>query len=282
MGQYKVPQDVEAEDKILGPLTFKQFIYALIGVGWAFLSFILFRTLPVVMVAFGAPVVLLFLLLAFYRRDGQNFEQLLIALVGFFSNARVRFWIKEEAETTFHVTPRKVKKEQSQRDPKVVRSELDKVARLIDSRGWNHDLTDGQESVLHSESLDANEERLVARQSDTAAETVPDVLDLNTSPLAQNLSGMLDAATQEVRQQAVLKMAGPGAAAVVANQTIPDFAPVSPAVVEAPSISVTTPPNPNILKLATESELTVSQLANTANRLAPLANQQAASVSNGQ
>ena len=35
MGQYKVPQNVEAEDKILGPLTFKQFIYALMGFGWA-------------------------------------------------------------------------------------------------------------------------------------------------------------------------------------------------------------------------------------------------------
>ena len=31
MATYKVPQDVEAEDKLLGPFTFRQFIYLLIA-----------------------------------------------------------------------------------------------------------------------------------------------------------------------------------------------------------------------------------------------------------
>ena len=30
MAQYKVPQDVEAEDKLLGPFTFRQFVYLMI------------------------------------------------------------------------------------------------------------------------------------------------------------------------------------------------------------------------------------------------------------
>ena len=46
MAQYKVPQDVEAEDKLLGPFTFRQFVYlmiigGLIGLGilfWQFFS----------------------------------------------------------------------------------------------------------------------------------------------------------------------------------------------------------------------------------------------------
>ena len=37
MGQYKVPQNVETEDKILGPLSVKQFIYVIIALMWAFL-----------------------------------------------------------------------------------------------------------------------------------------------------------------------------------------------------------------------------------------------------
>ena len=32
MAVYKVPQDVEAEDKLLGPFSFRQFIYLVIAV----------------------------------------------------------------------------------------------------------------------------------------------------------------------------------------------------------------------------------------------------------
>ena len=41
MGQYRVPQDVEAEDKILGPFSFRQFVYLMIGVGTGFCNTIL-------------------------------------------------------------------------------------------------------------------------------------------------------------------------------------------------------------------------------------------------
>ena len=39
MAVYKVPQDVEAEDKLLGPFSFKQFIFliiAIMGIGMAY------------------------------------------------------------------------------------------------------------------------------------------------------------------------------------------------------------------------------------------------------
>ncbi|NTW61726.1 PrgI family protein, partial [Candidatus Saccharibacteria bacterium] len=39
MAVYKVPQDVEAEDKLIGPFTFRQFVYLIIvalagGITW--------------------------------------------------------------------------------------------------------------------------------------------------------------------------------------------------------------------------------------------------------
>src|SRR6185369_4769443 len=105
MGQYKVPQNVEAEDKILGPLTFKEFIYALIGFGWAAIIFAVFRKIPAVMIVLGFPPTLLFMLLAFYNRDGQNFEQLLLAMVQFFAASRRRAWAKDDTLETFHVAP---------------------------------------------------------------------------------------------------------------------------------------------------------------------------------
>ena len=39
MATYKVIQDIEAEDKLLGPLTLKQFVYAIIVVVCGFVAF---------------------------------------------------------------------------------------------------------------------------------------------------------------------------------------------------------------------------------------------------
>ena len=105
MGQYKVPQNVEAEDHIIGPLTMKQFIYSIIGIGWAMLCFFIFKSMPVVMIIVAAPVTILFLLLGLYRRDGQNFEQYLVALVGFFSQSRKRLWAKELVVCLLYTSP---------------------------------------------------------------------------------------------------------------------------------------------------------------------------------
>ncbi len=41
MATYKVIQDIEAEDKFVGPLTLKQFIFACITVVLGYLSFLL-------------------------------------------------------------------------------------------------------------------------------------------------------------------------------------------------------------------------------------------------
>lgn len=278
MGQYKVPQNVEAEDKIIGPLTFKQFIYALMGAGWGLLSFAIFKSVPALMIIIGGPPTILFMLLAFYSRDGQNFEQLLIALVGFFANPRRRTWLKEEVVETFHVTPRAVVAEQTQRDSSEVRSELEKLGNLIDSRGWNQPM--GPELQPTMPVYTAND-RLVqptapAPQPGAAQpEANVDMLDLHNSPLAQNLAALINEAAADVREEAIQQMKT--RATTAATQPAPS--------VPAQSISgVTTPAPSNIIRLATESDdLTVSQLAATATRVAPgqLAEGQAVNLRNG-
>lgn len=46
--QFQVPQFIEVEDKIFGPLTFKQFIYIFGGLGG---SYIIYRVLPLIIAA---------------------------------------------------------------------------------------------------------------------------------------------------------------------------------------------------------------------------------------
>lgn len=269
MGQYKVPQDVEAEDKILGPLTFREFIYALIGVGWGLVCFALFRKIPILLVIIGAPPVMLFLMLAFYNKNGQSAEQLLLALVQFFASSRKRIWIKNDIIETFHVEPAKHVAEATQRDPAQVRSELEKLANLIDSRGWNHP---PEEAAAHVQPVMAHSDRIVPPPPPVphAPEDTPtDILDMQQSPLAQNLAELLRAAADDVRQEAMQQMTG--------KAVQPAAATGAPAPT---SISgVTAAPAGDILQLATQSdELTVSQIAAQATRRVALPNGQTVEV----
>lgn len=69
--QFQVPQFLEVEDKIFGPLTFKQFIYMGGGLGAAY---ILFRLLPLFL---AAPLIIMELgfvaALAFFEYNGRPF-----------------------------------------------------------------------------------------------------------------------------------------------------------------------------------------------------------------
>jgi hypothetical protein len=270
MGQSKVPQNVEAEDKILGPLTFKEFIYFLMGFGWAALSFAIFRQYPAVMIIVGGPPTLLLLLLAFYNRDGQNFEQLLIAMVQFFAASRRRLWAKDDIGENFHIAPTPHVAETTQRDPAQVRSELEKLTTLIDSRGWNHPPDLNLQSHLVMPNT-AHSDRIVAPPTPRAPDETPtDILDLQQSPLAQNLAELLRAAAEDVRTEAMQQMTGKSVAPAAAGPAAPAPTSIS---------GVTAAPAGDILQLATQSdELTVSQIAAQATRRVQLPNGQTVEV----
>jgi len=230
------------------------------GFGWAALSFAIFRQIPVLMVVIGFPPTTLLLLLAFYNRDGQSFEQLLLAMVGFFATSRRRAWSKDDIIETFHVEATVIAAEATQRNSAEVRGELEKLANLIDSRGWNHPQEPEPSQIMPSI---AHTDRIVPTPPPTPGEVPTDILDLQQSPLAQNLAELLRAAAEDVREEAIQQMAGK---------------PVRP-VKGAPaptSISGVTAASPNdILQLATQSdELSVTQIAAQATRRVALPNGQ--------
>jgi hypothetical protein len=249
VGQYKVPQNVEAEDKIIGPLTLKQFIYALIGIFYALIIFAALHTIIPVMLLVGAPPTLLMLLLAFYTRDGQNFEQLLIAMVGFFGNSRKRVWYKEEVVESFHIEPKPVVIEQTQRNPAEVRSQLEHIASMVDSRGWEHSVSTDATLVQPTNPASPASAPVALVTEPAASE---DMLDLQHSPLALNLSELINNAATDVRQEAIEQMKS------------------APIIGARPASPVTAPSSSSIVELATQrDDLTVSQLAASATRMVP-------------
>lgn len=88
-----MPQFIEVEDKIIGPLTLKQFIYV---AGAAGLCVVFFFYLPMVAaLLLSAPVVALALALAFYTMNGKPFIEVLEAGFNYYTGAKLFLWRRE-------------------------------------------------------------------------------------------------------------------------------------------------------------------------------------------
>ncbi len=134
--QFKVPQNIDMEDKIIGPLTLLQFIYLVIG------GVILYATIKAgdtVMIAFvGIPVALLALALCFVKIQDQPFSKFVVSLVFFLTRPKIRVWNKqtELEEIPQAQAPQAVKTLKIPMGKKVEKSELEKLSQVIDTRGW--------------------------------------------------------------------------------------------------------------------------------------------------
>jgi hypothetical protein len=96
MAQYQVPQFIEVEDKIFGPLTLKQFIYLAGGGG---LCLIFFTFLPLwLTVIFSVPVVAFSAGLAFYRINGRPLIVAVEHAAGYFFGNKLYLWRPRKAE----------------------------------------------------------------------------------------------------------------------------------------------------------------------------------------
>ncbi|MCA9353466.1 PrgI family protein [Candidatus Nomurabacteria bacterium] len=90
---FKVPQFIEVEDKVFGPLTFKQFIYLAGGAG---LCFILWRLLPhFLAIIFIAPVAGFAAALTFLKINQKPFIQIVEAFLNYQIASKLYVWKKE-------------------------------------------------------------------------------------------------------------------------------------------------------------------------------------------
>jgi len=138
MAQYKVLQDIEAEDKFLGPLTLKQFIFGAIAIVSCYLSFI-FITKDLWVLAIPLfPVIIVMGFLAFPWGRDQPTEIWLLAKIRFMFKPRKRIWDQTGVQELVKITaPPKVQEYFSDNLSQTeVRSRLKALADTIDSRGW--------------------------------------------------------------------------------------------------------------------------------------------------
>ncbi|MBI5467466.1 MAG: PrgI family protein [Candidatus Kerfeldbacteria bacterium] len=93
--QYIVPQFIDVEDKILGPISVRQFIIFLVSAGLIAASYQILFKLANQTAAFIFTAVGIFvgtILFAFVRINGRPFHQFLLNLLQTFKNPRMRLW----------------------------------------------------------------------------------------------------------------------------------------------------------------------------------------------
>ena len=92
--RFQVPQFIEVEDKIFGPLTFKQFVYVAGGIG---ISVVLFILLPkFIAIIISAPILIFAAALAFYKVNDKPFINVVEAFVKYTLTDKLYIWKKED------------------------------------------------------------------------------------------------------------------------------------------------------------------------------------------
>ncbi len=92
--QFKVPQFLEIEDKIFGPLTFKEFIYLFGGAGLCFIIYkafgLLIGILPIIAIAGFS------LALTFYHPNGKPFLDMVESAAKYAAQSKLYIWKKRK------------------------------------------------------------------------------------------------------------------------------------------------------------------------------------------
>ena len=209
MAVYTVIQDVEAEDKILGPLTLKSLIYAAIAGLLIFINFRLLIAGGPAIVRLAIIFVLLFPMLLFgvlaspLGRD-QPTEVWLLSHVRFLLKPRLRTWNQSGLSQLVTITvPKRLEKhltkELSQTE---VQSRLRALASTLDSRGWatKNLAINAATAPSYLEAGETDSDRLVGSPSlsqDTSVidlHASDDILDEQNNPTAQNFAALMQQA----------------------------------------------------------------------------------------
>jgi len=91
--RFEVPQFIEIEDKIFGPLTWRQFVY--MGGGAGIAAALFFMTPLIIFVVIGIPILGFSFLLSFYPINNRSFSVFIESVFRFSLNSKLYLWRKK-------------------------------------------------------------------------------------------------------------------------------------------------------------------------------------------
>lgn len=128
--KFQVPQFIEVEDKIFGPLSLKQFIYLAGGVGFGAL---LYKLLPVFFaILIGLPVFVFAVALAFYKPNGRSFIKVVESAFYYFLKDKLYTWKKIKKGVKKETEGVKINSTETVPAPDLTRNKLKDLAWSLD------------------------------------------------------------------------------------------------------------------------------------------------------
>lgn len=135
--QYKVPQNVDIEDKVIAGLTLRQFMFLMVAGGvvlilrYVFVGGISFLFLPFAVLVGGLGVAL-----AFVKINDRPFEIFLISAAKTLITPNRRVWSKDvDVEPPHPETAKKIVEIQKKQSLGEIKSNLERLATIVDSGG---------------------------------------------------------------------------------------------------------------------------------------------------
>lgn len=283
MARYKVPQDVEADDKLLGPFSFRQFLYLLAAGILIALAVGLFQIFPLLAII-PLPPVLLFVVLALPLKKDQPMETYLAAVASYYLKPHNRKWMPGQKEATIEITAPKIVDDHRTRDisSEEATHRLSFLADIVDTGGYaikgvgvNHPNTelaieaDQTQDIFEAKNFDNIENTLAQDETARHAEVIEEmkkeiakVENLGTDH--EIVKGFKSDLTPTSRVKPNFN------SSVVVNPTVTNESPVeksSSPKVETREKAETKQPNPSIIELANNDEYSVATIAKEANRI---------------
>jgi len=226
MATYKVPQDVEADDKLIGPFSFRQFIYLIIvalciALAWGLSNiFIGLAVIPL-------PVILLFGALALPLRKDQPMEIYLAAIISFYLKPHKRLWDPDGVESLIEITAPKIVEQQ--RSKNITQEDAEQrfsyLAGIVDSGGW----------AIRGSGTQAPQNTVLNNDVLLEAQGAEDVLDASNS-VAQTFNTMINKESDRIRQEAINRMHQPAPTPVAPVPAPVSVNPASIYTVPAPAV----------------------------------------------
>lgn len=229
MAVYKVPQDVESEDKLIGPFGFRQFIYLIIVAFAGFVAYLLSQIF-IGLVLIPLPFIIFFGAIALPLRKDQPTEVYLLAVIQYHLKPKVRMWQPDGAISTVEITAPKTVEESRVKDlsEEEALDRLGHLAQIMDTRGW------AARGVFNPDIDSTANTQLSAQAIADAAE--PDILD-GDGISAQSFDQLIDQQKVQQKQAVMQKIAS--AQAQTSDNTQPVQTTVNPQQTKDPSLQTT-------------------------------------------
>lgn len=136
--RYRVPRNIDMEDRIVGPLTMSQFIYVATG---SIIIYVLYKAYfidnPTVFYIGSIPVAIIFTSMAFLKVQEEPFPKFIVSTILFFAKPKRRVWHKDNIDSGSHVIKKTPTTPEQKSEPHqgVTKQKLNELTTLLDTSG---------------------------------------------------------------------------------------------------------------------------------------------------